>query len=455
MRTLLLSLALLAACGPDVSVSKVAVDADNDGYDASIDCEDSLKDVHPEAPEFCDGVDNDCNGLVDDDTIDGQTWYPDNDGDGYGDPADAVFSCDAPGGYVLDGTDCDDAEMSVNPGGTELCDGLDNDCNTLVDDDAVDALTTYPDADLDGHGDPSFPTVACEAAEGYVGLGDDCDDTNGAVNPGAPEVCDDANVDEDCDDAADDADASTDATGMIVWYADADSDTYGDARASALACDEPAGYGTDATDCDDAAVLVNPAAAEVCDDAIDNDCDGETDEDCGGGDTDTDTGGGGGGETGDTGDTGTTTSVCDGANTGATYIDGTSMGGPGLLLGMEYTPASDVDVARLEVFTGEGSGTNTIAIWSDDAALSQPDVELDSGSWSLDRANDWQGADLSTCLPLTAGTTYWIVWAPVSGSQATWDTAGTSVTYRGSFDGGATWNGPFSDYVKYSVECCE
>jgi len=87
------------------------------------------------ASELCNALDDDCNGVVDDNAADALTWYADIDGDGYGDLLVIQSSCSQPGGYVADATDCDDAEPNVFPTAYEVCDGLDNDCNDLVDDD--------------------------------------------------------------------------------------------------------------------------------------------------------------------------------------------------------------------------------------------------------------------------------------------------------------------------------
>jgi hypothetical protein len=61
------------------------------------------------------------------------TYYADDDGDGYGDPDDSIVACSAPAGYVSDKTDCDDANAAVNPGANEVCNGIDDDCDGQID----------------------------------------------------------------------------------------------------------------------------------------------------------------------------------------------------------------------------------------------------------------------------------------------------------------------------------
>ncbi len=142
----------------------------------------------------------------------------------------------------LGGEDCDDADASVNPDAQEVCDeaGVDEDCNGLADDDdpgVADPLALYVDADGDGHGDPASTTWTCDPAAG-VADGDDCDDTDPAVNPEATEVCDDA-IDNDCDG---------------LWescrYA-GDQDLYGaDAAVYGASSGDRAGHSLDAGDLD-------------------------------------------------------------------------------------------------------------------------------------------------------------------------------------------------------------
>ena len=92
------------------------VDRDGDGAAADVDCDDSDPARAPGAEERCDGVDNDCDGVVDGPNAAGATeWYPDSDGDGYGDAAGRVLACDAPPGHVADPGDCDDGDAALTP----------------------------------------------------------------------------------------------------------------------------------------------------------------------------------------------------------------------------------------------------------------------------------------------------------------------------------------------------
>ena len=258
--------------------------------DDAWDCDDTSAEVNPDATEVCNELDDDCDGLVDDDddsldTSTASTWFDDSDGDGFGDADVTTTTCEAPSGTVADDTDCDDADAEVNPDGTEACNEVDDDCDGLVDDDddSLDtstASTWYDDSDGDGFGDADASTTTCEAPTGTVADDTDCDDGASSVNPDATEICND--VDDDCDGLVDDDDDTLDTSTASTWYDDSDGDGFGDADTSTLSCDAPSGTVDDDSDCDDSDGEVNPDATEVCNDpssgAIDDDCDGLVDD---------------------------------------------------------------------------------------------------------------------------------------------------------------------------------
>jgi len=247
----------------------------------SDDCDDTNAEINNSAREVCDTVDNDCDGLVDDDDGDvdittGSNFYQDSDGDGwgvdsgtttivacaapsgfsaeagdcddedelvhpetvwyydgdsdnYGTSDTTLVQCEQPEGYVLDGTDCDDSSDQANPAGTEVCDGLDNDCDTLVDDDddSVDTstyTTWYYDGDGDGYGTDDTTVDLCSAPSDYVDVGGDCEDTIDTINPGEAEI------------SANDIDDNCDGEGNSFPTGDID-ETYGDVIESGAAND--------------------------------------------------------------------------------------------------------------------------------------------------------------------------------------------------------------------------
>ncbi len=256
-------------------------DADSDSFgDASIrrrrcvepagfvdndqDCDDTEPTTYPGAPEACDGVDNDCTGTADDGP--GAIWYADTDGDLFGDPANTTFACTQPSGYVDNDWDCYDADPFVKPGGIEICNSLDDDCDGTADNGWVpDGDFYYRDFDSDGFGDANVRRRRCAAPAGFVDDDTDCNDLDDTIHPGATELCD--GVDQDCDGVADNG-----GTGG-PWYDDADADGYGDASVTVPGCTQPAGTAANGLDCDDGDATVNPGASEACN-GVDDDCNG-------------------------------------------------------------------------------------------------------------------------------------------------------------------------------------
>ncbi len=249
-----------------------------DGYvEVAGDCNESSASVHPDAPDFCNGVDDNCSGGQDDEAE--QTWYRDADGDGFGDDADTVDACEQPDGYVLAGGDCADDSVLVHPQADEVCSGDDEDCDGLVDGSdpdftGEDALW-FADVDQDGFGDDASTVASCSNPGDHVRIGGDCDDAAAGANPDAVEVCD--GLDNDCDGDVDDDDASL-SDGQD-WFADSDMDGHGDPLVSATGCQPDTGdWVGDADDCDDDDNAVNPDGVEVCN-GVDDDCDGDIDDD--------------------------------------------------------------------------------------------------------------------------------------------------------------------------------
>ncbi len=304
MRSTLLILMALAAFGCG------GVDKDGDGYKSANDCDDDSDAINPGATEICDGIDNDCDGEVDEGVA--QTWYVDSDGDGYGSPDITQAACQQPTGFVdndedcndnssefkpgaaeycedpndynCDGSvgfedadgdgvaaceDCNDTNAAVSPNNPEICDGIDNDCDGDVDSDTdpTDALTWYFDGDQDGFGDARYSINSCAPPFGYTDNDEDCNDSSDLAYPGGDEVCDE--LDNDCNGVVDGADAAD----AISLYTDADGDGYGDDTTLYLGCSIVTGVADQGGDCDDSNPDINPGEIEVCNDGIDNDCD--------------------------------------------------------------------------------------------------------------------------------------------------------------------------------------
>ena len=117
------------------------------------------------------------------------TYYADSDGDTYGDASSTTLSCTgAPGGYVADATDCNDGNSSINPGATEVCNFLDDDCDGTTDE-GITYLLYFNDADGDTYGAGVASSYCTDPGAGFSLTGDDCNDLAFGINPGATEVC--------------------------------------------------------------------------------------------------------------------------------------------------------------------------------------------------------------------------------------------------------------------------
>ena len=241
------------------------IDLDNDGFLVSEgDCNDGDDSIYPGATEICDGLDNNCDGTIDENFIINQYWL-DDDNDGFGNPEISTSSCFTPEGYVSNSNDCDDEDEYVNPNINEICDGKDNNCDGLIDEGFVTSIF-FLDSDGDGYGNPNVSINSCFMPDGYADNDNDCNDANTNINPGMNEICN--NADDDCSGVIDDNLTTQ------VYYEDDDNDSFGNPNVSVEDCAQPNGYVLNSLDCDDTNDDINPNGTEILDDTIDQDCDG-------------------------------------------------------------------------------------------------------------------------------------------------------------------------------------
>ena len=135
----------------------------------------------------------------------GLSWYLDADSDGFGDPDAAVDACGDITGAVPDASDCDDADWLIHPDAEEVCDLLDNDCDTMVDDEDEDIdpytqVRMYEDADHDGWGTDVYLGEFCPGLDGAADQTGDCDDTDPLIHPDRLDYND--SIDSNCDGTA-------------------------------------------------------------------------------------------------------------------------------------------------------------------------------------------------------------------------------------------------------------
>jgi len=254
------------------------------GYQLTdLDCDDSNPAIHPSQVEICDGIDNDCDGAIDDEDPNvylgtAPLWYLDADNDSFGGMNGViVVACAAGPGMVSNNDDCDDSNDLVSPAATEICDGIDNDCEGSTDVGAGDATTWYFDADEDGWGRSAVSTTGCTQPANYVGNSEDCDDLNPNRHPDPSgqqdQVCD--GLDTDCGGTLTPDELDDDADGFIGCY-----------PLEAIHNNQVIGGG----DCNDGPFanwhggtadgpIIYPGAPELCD-GLDNDCDDVIDEGC-------------------------------------------------------------------------------------------------------------------------------------------------------------------------------
>ena len=145
------------------------INEDNDDWGAVCDCDDTNFLMNRSQPEVCDGLDNDCDGVVDGpDAVNVGYWYEDLDSDGEGNGATLVIECEGPDGFVDNDRDCDDTNRGVRTSAPDACDGLDNDCDGIVDNDCAELEDTdATDKGDKGVGDPGETQCACSSSGSF------------------------------------------------------------------------------------------------------------------------------------------------------------------------------------------------------------------------------------------------------------------------------------------------
>jgi len=251
-------------------------DDDGDGDPDGTDCQPLNAAVNHDAVEVCNDTDDDCDGQLNEAGAEGcLTWFKDGDKDGYGAEGQSQCLCGPTEPFTATAAgDCNDAVATANPAAQEACDGLDNDCDGVADEEgAIGCLSWYQDGDKDGWGAAGTELCLCAGTQlNSTKKPGDCNDNDVLSNPEAKEKC--GGADEDCDGQTDEGDA----LGCSDFFKDSDGDGWGSQTLSKCLCVASAPYtSTQPGDCDDGDGKTFPDAPELCD-FKDNDCDQQVDD---------------------------------------------------------------------------------------------------------------------------------------------------------------------------------
>ncbi|WP_018614591.1 DUF4082 domain-containing protein [Segetibacter koreensis] len=240
--------------------------------------------------------------------------------------------------------------------------------------------TFYQDNDADGYGNSAVTISACTPPAGYVARGGDCNDNIANINPGATEVCGNG-IDDNCDGRIDE--------GCTLFYKDADNDGYGNPSISITANTAPVGYVSNNTDCNDNLSSVNPAAAEICGNGIDDNCNGTIDEGC---------------------PVATEQSVW--GNTGSP-VSPNDYDGRTIEVGVKFRASQTGTITGIRFYKGiNNTGTHTGNLWTSTG------TKLASATFVNETASGWQEVRFTTPVTISANTTYVASYFSSSGRYA-------------------------------------